>query len=304
MSYNEMVEHFNQGIQEYGDGGKVQPYQAKNQQDFEYRQKMYNDSLSAYNFGEGITKHFASKIKEIKDKNIPIEYWKSNLKTPAPGTNILPYTAGGADWKSEDQSKKAHNVFGIQFGENTTMMDGVKYARWKKPTEQILPPKQNLVNQGLSLATSIKKQSTKSTKPSYQEFLKTVNPDYLGPDYNLEEAYKNLPYNVTSAWAKNPEKNHLPDTYKLPNHPTFSNESIYYKPGMKAGRWEGENYIPIPTTPKQAVGRLETTQLPTDNPRYGMIIDYSGKWIPAEQRQKQYGVSDAVMKFNNLPTKK
>ncbi len=85
-------------------------------------------------------------------------------------------------------------------------------------------------------------------KPTYEEFLKTVNPDFIGDDYNLEEAYKNLPYEVTSAWAKDPNKNHLPDTYKLPNHETFSNESIYYKKGMKAGRWEGDNYIPIEPT--------------------------------------------------------
>ncbi|MDO9528023.1 MAG: hypothetical protein Q7J27_02565 [Syntrophales bacterium] len=38
---------------------------------------------------------------------------------------------------------------------------------------------------------------------------------------------------------------HLPDTFKLPGHPTFSIESKYYKKGMPAGRWEGEKYIPI-----------------------------------------------------------
>jgi hypothetical protein len=39
---------------------------------------------------------------------------------------------------------------------------------------------------------------------------------------------------------------HFPDTYKLPTHPTFSDQSQYYQPGMKAGRWEGDTYIPIP----------------------------------------------------------
>jgi hypothetical protein len=38
---------------------------------------------------------------------------------------------------------------------------------------------------------------------------------------------------------------HFPDTYKLPEHPTFSIESQYYKPGMKAGWWVGEKYNPI-----------------------------------------------------------
>lgn len=42
------------------------------------------------------------------------------------------------------------------------------------------------------------------------------------------------------------EEGHFPDTYKTPGHETFSNESQYYKPGMKAGRWEGDKFIPIP----------------------------------------------------------
>ena len=36
---------------------------------------------------------------------------------------------------------------------------------------------------------------------------------------------------------------HFPDTYKLPGHPTFSVESVYYKPGMDAGYWVGDKYI-------------------------------------------------------------
>lgn len=36
---------------------------------------------------------------------------------------------------------------------------------------------------------------------------------------------------------------HFPDTYKLPGHPTFSIESKYYKPGMDAGFWVGDQYV-------------------------------------------------------------
>ena len=39
---------------------------------------------------------------------------------------------------------------------------------------------------------------------------------------------------------------HFPDTYKLPGHETFSIESKYYKPGMIAGHWEEDNFIPTP----------------------------------------------------------
>ncbi len=38
---------------------------------------------------------------------------------------------------------------------------------------------------------------------------------------------------------------HWPDTYKKPNHPTFSVESIYaHLRPERAGRWAGEHFIP------------------------------------------------------------
>lgn len=35
-----------------------------------------------------------------------------------------------------------------------------------------------------------------SGKPSYQEWIKDFNPDFINPDYDLETAYNNLPYDV------------------------------------------------------------------------------------------------------------
>ncbi len=42
------------------------------------------------------------------------------------------------------------------------------------------------------------------------------------------------------------ENGHWPDTFKKPNHPTFSVESQYAKgpDAAKAGRWQGETFIP------------------------------------------------------------
>lgn len=102
--------------------------------------------------------------------------------------------------------------------------------------------------------TSIINKKSINTKPSFENFYKTVNPDYNDTTtYNLREAYNNLPYNELKKWQQNPEINHLPDTYKLPTHPTFSNESKYYKEGMPAGKWEGENYIPINRNTKESI---------------------------------------------------
>jgi len=56
--------------------------------------------------------------------------------------------------------------------------------------------------------------------------------------YDFYSYFKNTPKSQLS----NPEA-HFPDTYKYPNHPTFSNESIYSTPEKPGGKWDGETYI-------------------------------------------------------------
>mgnify|MGYP007012480998 CR=1 FL=1 len=82
----------------------------------------------------------------------------------------------------------------------------------------------------------------KKNKPSYGEWVKGVNPQFMGPDYNLRAAYEELPFETMEAWRKDPNTNHLPDTYKLPNHPTFSDESKYSQGPVIGGSW---HYKPI-----------------------------------------------------------
>ena len=40
------------------------------------------------------------------------------------------------------------------------------------------------------------------------------------------------------------QSGHLPDTFKKPNHPTFSHESTYSNPLNHGGSWEGDNFTP------------------------------------------------------------
>lgn len=54
-------------------------------------------------------------------------------------------------------------------------------------------------------------------------------------------------------WIKNGM--HVGDTYKLPGHETFSVESKYYEPGMLAGHWEDDNYVPYPYTDSEMAAR-------------------------------------------------
>ncbi len=76
----------------------------------------------------------------------------------------------------------------------------------------------------------------------YQKWRQTLpkNLQYEG-DYDLRGYWKD-PETTKEAV----EGDHFIDKYKKPNHPTFSNESQYAvgENAKKAGRWDGEKYIP------------------------------------------------------------
>jgi hypothetical protein len=78
------------------------------------------------------------------------------------------------------------------------------------------------------------KLSTKNEE-AFQAWKKKYAPKDSGVDYDLRGAFK--------AGVKPAANGHWPDTFKKPNHPTFSDESRYAKFG-KPGHWEGEKFIP------------------------------------------------------------
>jgi hypothetical protein len=54
-------------------------------------------------------------------------------------------------------------------------------------------------------------------------------------------------YDMRGAWlagAKAGDNGHFPDTYKKPNHPTFSTESIYNGNGNYGGSWGDNSFTP------------------------------------------------------------
>lgn len=72
-----------------------------------------------------------------------------------------------------------------------------------------------------------------SEEKSFQAWKSKNAPRDSGEDYDLRGAFKA---------GLNPSKNgHWPDTYKKPNHPSFSNESIYAT--EDAPRWHGKKLI-------------------------------------------------------------
>ena len=67
-------------------------------------------------------------------------------------------------------------------------------------------------------------------------------------------------YDLRGAWksgAAFSENGHLPDTYKKPNHPTFSDQSQYHgQDGHQGGTWAGGGTAPFTFTPGQTNLRM------------------------------------------------
>ena len=98
------------------------------------------------------------------------------------------------------------------------------------------------------------KYETKLSKDEEKEFVKwmqaskeqgIIHPDDNGDDYDFRGFWKDIVKNNDNEQNYSTET-HFPDTYKKPNHETFSVESKYAKGNLKkyAGSWDGEEYIP------------------------------------------------------------
>lgn len=73
----------------------------------------------------------------------------------------------------------------------------------------------------------------------FQQWKQKYAPNDTGEDYDLRGAFK-------EGLEPDPKTGHWPDTYKKPNHPTFSNESQYAigEDAKKAGHWKGDRFVP------------------------------------------------------------
>ena len=71
----------------------------------------------------------------------------------------------------------------------------------------------------------------------FQDWKAKYAPNDSGQDYDLRGAYK-------AGVTPDPNTGHMPDTFKKPNHPTFSNESQYAPQSAQIwpGKWTGPNH--------------------------------------------------------------
>lgn len=100
-------------------------------------------------------------------------------------------------------------------------------------------------------------------------------------DYDLRGAWKEL----QSGRMTEDSRGHLGDKYKKPNHPTFSNESIYNGvDGFVGGKWSNNNGK-IVYTPNEASNAYSFEELQ----------DYFSKYEPNATLQRQ-GLAEFVNK--------
>jgi hypothetical protein len=82
-------------------------------------------------------------------------------------------------------------------------------------------------------------QLTPAEEQQYQTWAKSSGREKDTYDYDMRGAWKS---GVTSD-----PRGHFPDTFKKPNHPTFSSESQYHgKDGFEGGSWskgQGDSWI-------------------------------------------------------------
>lgn len=110
---------------------------------------------------------------------------------------------------------------------------------------------------------------TPEEERAFQVWKARYAPHDSGDDYDLRGAFK-------AGLRPDPKTGHWPDTFKKPNHPTFSDQSIYAKFG-KPGHWIGETYIPNGfdyTLP----GHFATGGLVAPSPGPGFVLK-DGMWI-------------------------
>jgi hypothetical protein len=107
--------------------------------------------------------------------------------------------------------------------------------------------------EGPDLSTKYNTPIAPTQRKAYNEWLSTLAPKQRSLyDYDLQGAFL--------AGATPSENGHLPDTFKKPNHPTFSDQSQYAgAPGARPGHWEGDTFVPPeektpPNASQEAVG--------------------------------------------------
>lgn len=115
-------------------------------------------------------------------------------------------------------------------------------------------------------------------------------------DYDLRGFWKKNP-----GWSIDQPEAHMTDEFKLPNHPTFSNESKYYGPATAhlGGTWDGDVYTPNDPGFKQRHDESPGAPEPGP-PSPSRLPDYARDPVPRDFHAELMPPSDgAASKYAN-----
>lgn len=91
-------------------------------------------------------------------------------------------------------------------------------------------------------------------KPAFEAWKQKYAPQDTGEDYDFPGAFK-------AGLTPDPQSGHWPDTFKKPNHPTFSVESQYAKDRPElAGHWNDDAYVPSGQVSDEDMARAQVAQ--------------------------------------------
>ena len=110
-------------------------------------------------------------------------------------------------------------------------------ANINKLLEDEKPKDINAENEPEDLTNKFNTSLSADKEKKFQQWAKDNNKENDTYDYDLRGAWLDL----TSGKMKQAENGHLGDKYKKPNHPTFSDQSIYHNADSQGGHWSEEN---------------------------------------------------------------
>lgn len=168
-------------------------------------------------------------------------------------------------------------------GQGAPAGTNVSGSRFNTPTTQ--PPAATAIAPPQATLGQYDTKLTPQEETAFQAWKAKYAPNDSGADYDLRGAFK-------AGLTPDPQTGHWPDTFKKPNHPTFSDQSQYaqYAPD-KAGHWEGDTFVP-PTQAGTAYTSARSPQQEAwDNFRAsvpkGALPFLPQEWSPAAQRTAQ-----------------
>lgn len=158
---------------------------------------------------------------------------------------------------------------------------GTKYRPQIGSQQPEVPPRfDDFASKSGSQPKSYDTQLSPQEETRFQSWKQQYAPNDAGADYDLRGAFK-------AGLVPDSKTGHWPDTFKKPNHPTFSNESQYAvgDDAAKAGHWEGDKFIPADSAPPRFDEFVKAQQPPLKTPRVTSSVKEvdTGTEIPTEK---------------------